>query len=138
MKSTIFNFMVLQAVVWAIIFSDHDFNKDTVNNAMISDTWEVVNVDKSKEELALHHPSFHKLTLNIDGTYQRTQNDGQLEEGSWSLDKGNSLLFLSTVTGVKKYEIVQLPEEGSQLFIIREQWATAGTRADIKLELNRL
>lgn len=139
MKTAIFNFLVLQAVIWAFVFStDMSDSSQEVNYASISDTWEVVNLgDNNEPGIILHYPSFNKLTLNIDGTYVRIQNNKAKEEGKWILDESNSVLTLINEWEVKKYEIIQLPSDNSKSFIIKEEVNTDNTKVGIKYELIR-
>ena len=108
MKTTIFNFLVLQVTVWAVVFTSslNEQNSD-VNHASISDTWEVVNVGKNiNQDMVLHYPTFNKLTLNIDGSYIRLRDDETLETGKWSIDTSKSLLTLTNESETQKFEII--------------------------------
>jgi len=139
MKTAIFNFIVLQVVVWAIVFSsDKNGATDEVSYAAISATWQVVNSGKQNNpDYILHYPSFHKLTLNIDGTYVRLINDETTEEGYWILDKSESTLTLNNGEGIKKYEIIQLPDNQSETFIIKENRNDIFSGEGIEYELIR-
>ena len=139
MKTTIFNFLVLQVTVWAVVFSSslNEQNSD-VNHASISDTWEVVNVGKNiNQDMVLHYPTFNKLTLNIDGSYIRLRDDETLETGKWSIDTSKSLLTLTNESETQKFEIIQLPNSNSKSFIIKENVKGLNTKYDIKYELTR-
>ena len=122
MKTAIFNFLVLQVVIWAIVFSNNISGQtNEIKYASISDTWEVAKVgENTDQKVVLHYPTFNKLTLNIDGTYIRLKNDELLEEGKWKLNKLKSILTLLNEVEIKKYDIVQLPNSNSELFIIKE------------------
>lgn len=140
MKTTIFNFLVLQVIVWAIVFSS-GFSEDgtEINYAFISDTWQVANVgEKYEKDLVLQYPTFNKLTLNIDGTYVRVRNDDSKEQGSWTIDRSKSVLLLSNESEIKKYEIIQLPEANAQSFIIKEKGAERDANNNLEYELTRL
>ena len=139
MKTTIFNFLVLQVVVWAVVFSSSLNEQDSdVNHASISDTWEVVNVGKNvNQERILHYPTFNKLTLNLDGSYIRLRDDETLESGKWSLDASKSQLTLTNVSETQKYEIIQLPNSNSKSFIIKENVNDSNAKYIIKYELTR-
>ena len=139
MKTTIFNFLVLQVVVWSVVFSSSiNVQKNEVNYASISDTWEVVNVGKNvSHERVLHYPTFNKLTLNLDGSYIRLRDDETLESGKWSLDASKSKLTLSNESETQKFEIIQLPNSNSKSFIIKENVNDSNVKYDIKYELTR-
>jgi len=139
MKTAIFNFLVLQVVIWTFVFSaDISGTSQEVSYASIFDTWEVVKlVDKNDPGIVLHYPSFHKLTLNIDGTYIRLKNNKILEEGKWFLNKSNSTLTLINALEVKKYEIIQLPSDNSKSFIIKEDVNADNSKIGVKYELIR-
>jgi len=140
MKATIFNFFVLQAVVWAIVFSGGLGESDNaVNYAIISDTWKVANVGTSYDsEVILQYPAFNKLTLNIDGTYIRVKKDKTQERGNWALDKSKTMLVLSNETEIKQYEIIQLPDTNAQSFIIKEKGEELNSRNNLEYELTRM
>jgi hypothetical protein len=139
MKATIFNFLVLQAVIWSIVFSSKFVTQtDEVNYASISDTWEVVKIGESSNPgVVLHYPTFYKLTLNIDGTYIRLKNDETLEEGEWNLNKTKSILSLKNEEGTKNYEIIQLPNSDTESFIIKEHVVDINSIHKIEYELAR-
>ena len=139
MKTAIFNFLVLQVTVWAVVFSSslNEQNSD-VNHASISDTWEVVNVGKNVNyERVLHYPTFNKLTLNNDGSYVRLRDDETLETGKWNLDTSKSVLTLDNESESQTFEIIQLPNSNSKSFIIKENVKGSNTKYDIKYELTR-
>lgn len=140
MKATIFNFLVLQVVVWAIVFSGGLGESDNgVNYAIISDTWKVANVGSTyNSEVILQYPAFNKLTLNIDGTYVRVKKDKTQERGNWALDKSKTMLVLSNETEIKQYEIIQLPDTNAQSFIIKEKGEELNSRNNLKYELTRM
>lgn len=140
MKTAIFNFLVLQAVIWAIVFSNNiSGNTNEVNYASISDTWEVVKIgDLSDKSVVLHYPTFYKLTLNTDGTYIRLKNNEIPEKGKWYLNKSKSMLTLKNDAEIKKYDIIQLPNLNSESFIIKENVKDINSKYDIKYELTRM
>lgn len=140
MKTAIFNFLVLQVVIWAIVFSSNiNGQNDKVNYASISDTWEVVKVgESSKQDVVLHYPTFNKLTLNSDGTYIRIKNNETPENGNWKLNWSKSMLTLLNDSEVKKYEIVQLPNSNSESFIIKEKVEDISSNQKVKYELVRM
>ena len=140
MKTAIFNFLVLQIVVWAIVFSSNISGETSeVNYASISDTWEVVKVgENSSKEVVLHYPTFYKLTLNIDGTYIRLKNDETIENGNWKLNRSKSMLTLMNKMETKKYEIVQLPNSNSESFIIKENVKDINSKQKVKYQLTRM
>ena len=139
MKTAIFNFLVLQVTVWAVVFSSslNEQNSD-VNHASISDTWEVVNVGKNVNyERVLHYPTFNKLTLNNDGSYVRLRDDETLETGKWNLDTSKSVLTLDNESESQTFEIIQLPNSSSKSFIIKENVNDSNAKYNIKYELTR-
>ena len=140
MKTAIFNFLVLQVVVWAFVFSaDESTDAQQVQYASLSDTWVVAQVgDNINNEVIAHYPTFNKLTLNLNGTYIRLRDDETIEEGSWKVDKAKTKLTLFTAKGSQDFEIVELPKTNSESFIIKESHAKANVQADIKYELTRL
>ena len=140
MKTAIFNFLVLQIVVWAIVFSSNISGETSeVNYASISDTWEVVKVgENSNQEVVLHYPTFYKLTLNIDGTYIRLKNDETIENGNCKLNRSKSMLTLMNKMETKKYEIVQLPNSNSESFIIKENVKDINSKQKLKYQLTRM
>lgn len=140
MKTSIFNFLVLQVVIWAIVFSNiFSGQTNEVNYASISDTWEVAKIgENANQEVVLHYPTFYKLTLNIDGTYIRLKNDESLEEGKWKLNKLKSILTLENEVETKKFDIIQLPNSNSELFIIKENFKDINSNYKIKYELTRM
>lgn len=126
MRTTIIGFILLQIVVWSIVFSDESGSVSQSFYDDLSDTWEVVNVNyESRGDVILHFPTFDKLTLNSDGTYIRLKrnnktNDRTREEGAWSINDEQTHLLLDTGFEVEKYEIIQLPSKNSQVFVIKE------------------
>jgi hypothetical protein len=139
MKRALFNFFILQLVVWAVVFYDNSNNVEGIKHATISDTWEVAKIgDQSETSFVLHYPTFQKLTLNENGSFVRVKNDEQVESGSWYLNKSKTKLTLMHAGGIKEYDILQLPVESSQSFIIKENIADASTSLDIKYELTRM
>jgi len=140
MKRAIFNFLVLQVVVWAFVFSaDENTEKTQVQYASLSDTWVVAQLgDNNDNEVLAHYPTFNKLTLNINGTYIRLRDDETLEEGNWIIDNAKTKLTLFTETGIQNFEIVELPSANSETFIIKESLVAANAQSDIKYELTRL
>jgi hypothetical protein len=140
MKTAIFNFLVLQLVVWAFVFSDNE-NTDTqqVQYASLSDTWIVAQVgDNNANEVLAHYPTFNKLTLNLNGTYVRLRDDETLEEGSWKINEEKNTLTLFATSGAQNFEIVELPSTNSGSFIIIESLVQSNIKGDIKYELTRL
>ena len=139
MKTTIFNFLVLQVVVWALVFSSDNNDSNKVQHASLTDTWEVVKVaDVNNPQFVLHYPTFNKLTLNNDGTYLRLKDDETLEEGKWEIDRSRTRLTLIHNDHTKKYEIVKMPNANSETFIIKEYINTPDKQSDIKYELARM
>ena len=139
MKTAIFNFLILQVVIWTFVFSSSEKPASDISYASITDTWEVVKIgDNDVDGVILHYPTFNKLTLNIDGTYLRLKDDETLEVGNWKIDSERSLLNLIHDSGIKKYEIVQLPNSSTEAFIIKENKSNSGKGMDIKYELTRI
>jgi len=140
MKGAIFNFLVLQVVVWAFVFSTNEKNSsDEINYASISDTWSVNEIANEKsDEVILHYPSFNHLTLNQDGTYYRMIDDRLLEEGNWNIDEDASKLTLINSKKIKHYDIIQFPKATSESFIIKERMKKPDTAGIIKYELTRI
>lgn len=140
MKVSIFNFFVLQAIIWSIVFSNKIGNQSNeVNYASISDTWEVVKIGKNDiPGVVFHYPTFYKLTLNIDGTYIRLKNDETFEEGEWTLNKTKTILSLRTEKETKNFEIIQMPNSDSESFIIKENIIDINSIHNIEYELTRL
>lgn len=140
MKTAIFNFLVLQVVIWAIVFSNNISGQNgDVNYASISDTWEVVKIgENGSQDVVLHYPTFYKLTLNNDGTYIRIKNDETLENGKWKLNWSKSMLTLFNDIETEKYEIVQLPDSNSESFIIKENVKNTNSQHNVKYELTRM
>jgi hypothetical protein len=83
----------------------------------------------------LHYPTFQKLTLNENGSFVRVKNDQRVERGNWYLNRSKTKLTLMHEGGIKEYDILQLPIESSQSFIIKENIAEASNPLDIKYEL---
>ncbi|MCK5701291.1 MAG: hypothetical protein KAI29_09065 [Cyclobacteriaceae bacterium] len=139
MKTAIFNFLVLQVVVWTLVFSSSINEKTSeVNYATISDTWEVVNIGENiNQDVVMHYPTFNKLTLNLDGSYIRLRVDETLESGKWSLDASKSQLTLTNESETQKFEQIQLPNSNSKSFIIKESVKGLNAKYDIKYELTR-
>ena len=140
MKGAIFNFLVLQVVVWTFVFStrNNDSSEEIVY-ASISDTWTVNKLDSGKEQgIVLHYPSFQKLTLNQDGTYLRSTANSTVEEGSWNVNQDVTKLTLVSSSGVKQYEIVQFPDKESESFIIKERNKESSPTNMISYELIRI
>jgi hypothetical protein len=136
MKWSLFNFFVLQLVVWSIIFYDGSGDDEGINQASISDTWAVAKVgNQTESSFVLHYPTFQKLTLNENGSFVRVRNDQRVERGNWYLNRSKTKLTLMHEGGIKEYDILQLPIESSQSFIIKENIAEASNPLDIKYEL---
>ena len=138
MRATVIGFVLLQIVVWSIIFSGEDnltgnFYED------LSDTWEVVNVNQQAQgEVLLHYPTFNRLTLNSDGNFIRETIDGSYEEGNWRVNKENTHLILDTGNKLEKYEIIQMPDQQSNVFIIKGQANSGNTKPGNEVKLTRL
>ena len=140
MKGAIFNFLVLQIVVWAFVFSTNEKNStDELRYASISDTWSVNEmVEENTSEVILHYPSFNQLTLNQDGTYSRKINNAISEVGNWNVDEDASRLTLMNSKEIKHYDIIQFPYKSSESFIIKERVTKFDTAGIIKYELTRI
>lgn len=140
MKTAIFNFLILQIVIWTFVFSSGERPESSdISYASISDTWEVVKVDNSESnDVVMHYPTFNKLTLNPDGTYLRLKDDETLETGNWKINDEQSQLNLTNESEVKKYEIVQLPSLTTESFIIKEFKSNSSKGVDLKYELTRI
>lgn len=140
MKIALFNFLVLQVIVWSIVFSPGLEGDDpSVNYASISDTWRVVEVaDDSSQDVVMHYPTFHKLTLNMDGSYIRLKNAGTIETGSWSINEEKSILVLKNNEEELKYDIVQAPGPKSETFVIVEKIHKSQPDLNIKYKLTRM
>jgi len=138
MKGAIFNFLVLQVVIWAFVFSTNEKTSEQyVKHASISDTWKVSKVAEDKiNEVVLHYPSFNKLTLNLDGTYIRLRNNETLEEGNWKID--DEKLTLINKTEIQRFDIIQLPSINSETFVIKENLRDSKSNRNIKYELTRI
>jgi hypothetical protein len=140
MKRSLFNFFILQLVVWFVVFYDSSDSSNTdVNHAAISATWEVSKVEKHDlKSFILHYPTFHQLTLNNDGSFVRLKNDEAIETGSWRLNKSKTKLMLVQLNGIEEYDIIQLPVESSQSFILKENIYEASVPQKIEYELTRM
>ena len=139
MKTTIFNFLVLQVVIWAFVFKSNDNSSTELKYASVTDTWEVAKIGSNKSGPVLHYPSFNKLTLNPDGTYIRLKTNGTIESGNWEINKLRSKLILKNGEVSKHYEIVHLPDTEEESFIIKEYIEISNINSDIiKYELNRI
>lgn len=106
----------------------------------LSDTWEVVgNIKPAEGEVLLHYPSFNKLSLNSDGTYIRFNIGGEgAERGMWKINKEKTHLILDTGFGFEKYEIIQLPDQYSNVFVIKEQIHKDSQPIELEYKLTRL
>ncbi len=142
MRATVIGFVLLQIVVWSIVFSGEDnltgnFYED------LSDTWEVMNVNqKAQGDVLLHYPTFNRLTLNSDGNFIRFiidgTPDGSIEEGKWRINKENTHLILDTGFKLEKYEIIQMPDQLSNVFIIKGQANSNTEKPSKEVKLTRL
>ena len=139
MKRAIFNFLVLQIVIWAFVFNSEDEAKSSLKHASVTDTWEVVKIGKgSSNGQVLHYPTFNKLTLNSDGSYVRLKDDETIENGFWVISENKTQLTLRSGELVKSYEIIQMPAENAESFIIKEQVKNNLLSGNIKYELTRI
>lgn len=138
MKTTIFNFLVLQVVIWGFVFKPGYDSESDINYASLMDSWEVAKVGNNLDRTVLHYPTFNKLTLNPDGTYIRLKDDDSIETGTWKIDNFQSKLILDNGIASKKYEIVQLPETENASFIIKEHIEVSNKASNIKYELTRI
>jgi len=140
MKTAIFNFLVLQVIVWAFVFSTNNKNQaQEVNYASITDTWEVAKIgNNNPNDVLIHYPTFNKLTLNPNGTYLRLKDHETFEKGNWQVDEEKSVLTLINDHEIKKFDIIQLPSSNSEAFIIKENASDANARGDVKYELTRM
>jgi len=138
MRATIIGFVLLQVVVWSIVFSgEENIAGNFYEN--LSDTWEVVNVNQQAQgEVILHYPTFNRLTLNSDGNFIRFTVDGYTEEGTWRVNKENTHLILDTGTKLEKYEIIQMPDQSSNVFIIKGQANHGTQKQSQEVKLTRL
>jgi hypothetical protein len=138
MKTAVFNFFVLQIVIWSIVFYDGN-NINEVNQAAISDTWQVSETgEQSANSFILHYPTFQKLTLHENGVFERAQGDDQVEVGNWHLTKDQSKLILVHFGQVSEYEIIQFPTKLSQAFVIKEKISEVPTQFEVQYKLTRL
>jgi len=140
MKTAIFNFLVLQVIVWAFVFSSGQTDgSDAVNHASLTHTWEVVKIANNEDaQFILHYPTFNKLTLNGDGSYIRLKDDENLEEGYWNINESQSQLTLKNEIETKKFVIVKMPNSNSETFIIKEYLNETNSHNNIKYELARM
>lgn len=139
MRATIVGFVLLQLIVWTLIFREDD--KVSANfYANLFDTWQVVsNVKPAQGEVLMHYPTFNKLTLNSDGTYIRFHISGNgTEQGIWKINKENTHLILDTGYGQERYEIIQLPDQTSNLFVIKEYIDKGAAPSEREYKLTRL
>ncbi|GEM_PF-2839604 len=138
MRATIIGFVLLQIIVWSIVFSGEEnlagnFYED------LSDTWEVVNVNQQAQgEVMLHYPTFNRLTLNSNGDFLRDRIDGSQEEGTWRINRENTHLILDTGKRLEKYEIIQMPDQASNVFIIKEPANNNSSQTNQEVKLTRL
>jgi len=132
MKRSIFNFFVLQLIIWSVVFYDQSEDNDSINYSSISDTWKVVYPSEKNQQNSILD-EFHQLTLKEDGSFQKFSGD-VLHKGNWYLNDEKNQLTLMSDGGVWKYDIIQLPLKFSETLIIAERVADATT----KYELNRL
>lgn len=139
MKRVVFNFFVLQLVIWSIVFYEDVGEANQVNQASISDTWQVVKVeDQSSNSVVLHYPSFQKLTLNENGSYTRENKEKVIESGNWQLNSERTRLTLTCKGSIKEYDIIQLPVNSTQSFIIKENVNQPTASMDLEYELTRM
>ena len=140
MKTAFFNFLVLQVIVWAFVFSSGQTDgSGTVNHASLTHTWEVVKVANNEDaKFILHYPTFNKLTLNGDGSYIRLKDDETLEEGYWDINESKSRLTLKNESETKKFVIVKMPNSNSETFIIKEYLNEKNSPSNLKYELARM
>ena len=140
MKIALFNFLVLQVIVWSIVFSTgSEVERGGVNYASISDTWRVEEVaDYNSQEVIMHYPTFHKLTLNMDGSYIRLKNAGTTEAGYWSVNESKSVLILKSSDEELEFDIVQAPGPNSESFVIVENIQKSRPGLSIKYKLTRM
>ncbi len=136
MRFTVFNFLALQIIAWLLFFNG---GKQATEYAHLTDTWEVVNIDQQNDDnVILHYPTFNQLTLNADGTFERLKLDGSVENGQWFVDKNNAQLTLSSPTENEEYQIIQLPTEKRNLFIIKEFKDKSPENSEQEYRLTRL
>lgn len=140
MKATIVGFILLQLTVWTIVFQKEEDVVSSNFYESLSDTWEVVeNVKPAEGEVLLHYPTFNKLSLNSDGTYIRFNIDGEgAERGMWKINKEKTHLILDTGFGLEKYEIIQLPDDYNNLFVIKERINKDSQPIELEYKLTRL
>lgn len=139
MKRALFNFFILQLVVWSVVFYTGSSEQQDVIHASISATWEVAKIEnQDQKSFILHYPTFHQLSLNDDGSYIRLKNDEAIETGSWHLNKSKTKLMLVHLNGVKEYDIIQMPLETTQSFIIKENILEASVQQKVEYELTRM
>ena len=137
MRATIIGFVLLQIVVWSIVFREDYAAYNSNINQQLADTWEVVDVNNQAQgDVIMHFPTFNKLTLNNDGTFIRFKLDGSLEQGDWSTDTAESQLILDTGLKLEKYDIIQHPSKNSNVFVIKEK-RNGGTNGKTAIELAR-
>ena len=138
MKRVVFNFLVLQLVIWSVVFSEGLEGEQTVNYASISDSWEVAKIeDQQKENIVLHYPTFNKLTLNSNGTFERLVSDDLIESGNWYVNSPENKLTLIYKSTIEEFDIIQLPSAKAESFIIKEKNPIVANRK-LKYELTRL
>lgn len=140
MKTSIFNFLVLQVVVWTIVFSNNtNSRQNDIQHSSFSDTWEAINIEKYNGHFeASHYPIFFKLTLNNDGSYIRTTKDEKIEDGKWNINKSKSKLILVNDFETIKYDIVKLPHPDSETFIIKENTWDYSQKQFVEYRLSRM
>jgi hypothetical protein len=139
MKRALFNFFILQLVIWSVVFYNGSNDQHDVSHAAISATWEVAKIEnQDQKSFILHYPTFHQLALNNDGSYIRLKDDDAIETGNWHLNKSETKLMLVHLNGVKEYDIIQMPVETSQSFIIKESILEATVQQKVEYELTRM
>ena len=138
MRTTVIGFVLLQIIVWSIVFSgEENLSENFYEN--LSDTWQVVNYpEPSQGEIKLHYPTFNRLTLMSDGNFSRLTLDGYQEEGRWRINEANTHLILDKGKTLEKYEIIQLPDEMNNVFVIKEQVNQNSNQRDLEVKLTRL
>ncbi|HBH22054.1 MAG TPA: hypothetical protein DDY13_01390 [Cytophagales bacterium] len=124
MRLNFIGFLLLQILLWSIVFSDekNSFGSDQYEN--IADTWRVVDYGNPLT-ISNSNEAFYQLILNEDGTFMRKDQKGTTTAGIWSLDPRHNALVLSYSQAKEKYRIVQLPKSEFDHLVLQKEAGNA-------------
>ncbi len=139
MKRALFNFFVLQLMVWAFVFYDGSSSETGLNLSEFPITLQPSRVvENSAAQASAFAGSKLRIALKENGSFVLKTDENQSEAGNWFINKSKTKLTLIYKNGVREYNIIQLPHDSSETLIIGKNDLEAFIPQNIELELTNL